>query len=161
TAPFYNDRIIAHEMTHAIMATGTNWGAYRSSVWFVEGTAEFIHGADERVLGDSFGDNGAAIQAIAAGFAAAPGSWGGTSTDYSAGYLAVRYLYQMVGDTTFKAIMNHLQTAGTGTETLSTALAANTGWANETAFLNSYANAIGTTAADFSSFLTTFGVDLS
>jgi Ca2+-binding RTX toxin-like protein len=48
TAPLYNDRIIAHEMVHAIMALHMNVSLLPG--WFVEGTAEFIHGADERVI---------------------------------------------------------------------------------------------------------------
>jgi flagellin len=53
TAPFYNDRIIAHEMVHAVMARATNWASLTAtSTWFVEGAAEFIHGADERVAAD-------------------------------------------------------------------------------------------------------------
>ena len=154
-APFYNDRIIAHEMTHAVMAAGLNWGAYNGSTWFVEGVAEFIHGADERVLGDSFGDSGAAIQGTDIT------AWGGGSVDYSAGYLAVRYLHRQVGDAGMKTILQHLQTAGTGTETLSDALAAQGGFANEAAFVAAFNGAIGSTAGDFSNFLTSVGVDLA
>lgn len=155
TAPFYNDRIIAHEMTHAVMAAGLNWGAYRGSTWFVEGVAEFIHGADERVLGDSFGDSGAAIQGTDIT------AWGGGSVDYSAGYLAVRYLYRQVGDAGFKTIMQHLQTGGGGSETLSDALAAQGSFANEAAFVAAFNGAIGSTASDFNNFLASVDVDLS
>ncbi|WP_108652164.1 flagellin N-terminal helical domain-containing protein [Dongshaea marina] len=47
--PFYSDRIIAHEMVHAVMGRTMNFNALPT--WFKEGTAEFIHGADERVWG--------------------------------------------------------------------------------------------------------------
>lgn len=49
----YNDRVIAYEMVHAVMASSVS-SAINNSLpgWFSEGIAEFIHGADERVLGD-------------------------------------------------------------------------------------------------------------
>lgn len=50
TAPFYNDRIIEHEMVHAVMGRATDLSTF--SNWFSEGMAEFIHGADERLSGD-------------------------------------------------------------------------------------------------------------
>ena len=59
-SPIYRaDRVVAHEMTHAVMADvlnlntsvdGTASGG--SANWFIEGTAEFIHGADYRVVAD-------------------------------------------------------------------------------------------------------------
>ena len=56
TAPVYNDRIIAHEMVHAMMYRAFDANSVRTETlngsvgsWFLEGTAEFIHGADERV----------------------------------------------------------------------------------------------------------------
>ena len=45
----YNDRIIAHEMVHAVMGRSINMTAIPT--WFLEGTAELIHGADERLAG--------------------------------------------------------------------------------------------------------------
>jgi flagellin len=58
TAPFYNDRVILHEMVHAVMYRSMNMGSLfnatdsLSSRWFAEGMAEFIHGADERLSTD-------------------------------------------------------------------------------------------------------------
>ena len=49
TAPSYNDRIIAHEMVHAVM--GVTMNAYGMDTWFQEGSAELIQGGDERLLG--------------------------------------------------------------------------------------------------------------
>jgi len=46
-----NDRIIAHEKTHAIMGRTTNMRDL--PIWFVEGTAEFYAGADECLKIDS------------------------------------------------------------------------------------------------------------
>ncbi len=66
TAPFYADRVIAHEMVHAIMARSTNFTSLGStSTWFLEGAAEFIHGADERVAADIAAQAGASFNAKA------------------------------------------------------------------------------------------------
>lgn len=93
TAPFYNDRIIAHEMVHAVMARATNWASLTStSKWFTEGAAEFIHGADERVAADIAAAAGANNDAKTGAVVADIASWSGTSADYSAGYIGVRYL---------------------------------------------------------------------
>jgi flagellin len=59
TGPAYKDRIIAHEMVHAVMARTMNYADLQNHVWFLEGTAEFIHGADERLKSD--GGGGAAV----------------------------------------------------------------------------------------------------
>ena len=90
TAPFYNDRIIEHEMVHAVMARATNWQNITSSaLWFAEGTAEFIHGADERVQGDVAASSAATVVAAING----PST---TSAFYSASYSAVRYMHSRI-----------------------------------------------------------------
>jgi len=76
-APFYSDRVIAHEMVHAVMSRTMNMQALPQ--WFVEGSAELIHGADERLAGADV----AAIVSATAG--------GGFS--YEGGYAASRYLH--------------------------------------------------------------------
>lgn len=93
-APIYNDRIIAHEMTHAVMARTMNYGALPK--WFKEGTAEFIQGADERLNADIY-YNGKAnvINAIGNG---TDSTWSNTSLKYSSGYVAVRYLHERIKD---------------------------------------------------------------
>jgi len=120
---FRGDRVTAHEMTHAVMAdvlqlntsvNGTGGGG--SASWFIEGTAEFIHGADYRVVSDlggvinldatqsggsdvRFNDlasqqakvdaNGASlINAIGTG----KEGWS-NSLQYSSAYVATRYLH--------------------------------------------------------------------
>jgi flagellin len=98
-APFYNDRIIAHEMVHAVMYRAMdNFQALPT--WFTEGTAEFIHGADERVVADlaAVGGN---INTLLSN-AAITGAWGGNSDDYSVGYLATRYLHDLMQDAGYK-----------------------------------------------------------
>lgn len=99
TAPFYNDRIIAHEMVHAVMYRGVNIGKIvnaNDQTQFPEGAAEFIHGADER-LATSIANVGiTGVVAAAGNFGSAGGAWGGTSDEYSAAYSAIRYLHQEV-----------------------------------------------------------------
>lgn len=102
SAPYYNDRIIAHEMVHAVMARTVNYGSLANTAnntWFLEGTAEFIQGADERVLADGGGTVGGRT-AIAQdlGDGSAPVAWGGDSQAYSAAYSAVRYLDKKIKD---------------------------------------------------------------
>lgn len=85
----YNDRIIAHEMVHAVMADQmSNYLSLPN--WFKEGTAEFIHGADERIKNDVAIHGIASI--VAAGAAAIGGGWIGNSQYYSGSYLAIKYL---------------------------------------------------------------------
>ena len=115
TAPFYNDRIIAHELVHAVMGRTMNFGALPS--WFKEGTAEFIHGADERLYADSAG--GTNFAPVVSELA----SWENTSIDYSAGYGAVRYMHEQIkvnGGNGIKDIMAYL--SGNPTSTLDDAL---------------------------------------
>lgn len=102
TAPVYNDRIILHEMVHAVVYRSMNFGSLADAAndqkWFTEGVAEFIHGADERLAASisSLGVGG--VMARAATFGSGAGAWGGTSDDYSAGYAAVRFLHQAIKD---------------------------------------------------------------
>jgi flagellin len=101
TAPFYADRVIAHEMVHAIMARATNFTSLGStSTWFLEGAAEFIHGADERAVADIAAQAGADFNAKAQTLLNnfADPTWGGTSADYSAGYISTRFLHQKLKD---------------------------------------------------------------
>ncbi|MCT4583690.1 MAG: flagellinolysin, partial [Peptostreptococcaceae bacterium] len=81
------DRIVAHEMVHGIMAaSGMNWKNSAIPVWFKEGTAEYLPGADERVIGDlrRKGSNQALVNCI--------NSPTNTSEFYSASYTAIKYL---------------------------------------------------------------------
>ncbi len=80
-APFYSDRIVAHEMAHAIMGRSMNY--FGLPKWFREGTAELIHGADERVRGALGGNSAQDIVDVISG--------GGFS--YEGGYVASRYMH--------------------------------------------------------------------
>lgn len=116
TAPVYNDRIIAHELVHATMGRTMNFGSLPT--WFVEGTAEFIHGADERLYGDS--NRGANFAAVVNELS----SWeDNKSIDYSAAYAAVRYMHneiKVAGGNGIKDIMAYL--SGDPTKNLNDAL---------------------------------------
>jgi flagellin len=126
--PFYNDRIIAHEMTHAVMDATMNVGSMfaNNQVYFLEGTAELIHGADERLYSDIVGNGGGAtgITAIMNKVNDWGTSWDGTSESYSAAYAGMRYLDQQIkaaGGQGIKDVMTYL--AADTTRTLDQALA--------------------------------------
>jgi len=131
TSPFYYDRVIAHEMVHAVMNDQTDMSILPS--WFKEGSAELIHGADERVVGD-----GGAATVIAGTNLAA---WGGASIDYSKAYLAARYLHLKAGGFTedqagksgLGGVMAELHNGATLDQAISTATGGQ--YANEAAFL--------------------------
>ena len=84
-APMYSDRIVAHEMTHAVMLSATSFN-FNGASWFTEGTAEMIHGADERLRGDIA--NAGGVANLVAGFQ--------SSFRYSGGYAATRYLHDQL-----------------------------------------------------------------
>ncbi len=142
TAPFYSDRIIAHEMTHAVMARTMNYSELtQNHKWFLEGSAEFVHGADERVAGDlallgGAGNEQSLVDALDGGFQ-------GGSDDYSASYTAIRYLHAQI-----KAA------GGNGIRDVMAYLSANQNATLDNAFANAVATLGGavagyTTAANF------------
>lgn len=144
SAPFYNDRIIAHEMVHAVMARALNYGLLTGNAayqWFIEGTAELIHGADERVASD-VAANGGGAAGRAAIAAALTNGFQVTSLDYSAGYVAARFLHAQIkaaGGNGIKDITSYM-TANPGA-TLDTALAnaSHGAFASNAAFLTAFA----------------------
>jgi len=81
-APIYNDRVVAHEMAHAVMSRTMNFTDLPK--WFVEGTAELMQGADERVRSSIA--NGNSVATIVGGVA-------GGGFVYEGGYLASRYMH--------------------------------------------------------------------
>lgn len=101
-APLYSDRIVAHEMVHAIMSRATG---FQFPGWFTEGTAELIQGADERLAGAIGGGGAAAVQAVVD--SVAPGV-----TSYAGGYAASRYMHDKLKelgvDGGIKGIMQYL-----------------------------------------------------
>jgi hypothetical protein len=94
----YSDRVLGHEMVHAIM--NDSLGVMKTAsmpIWFKEGISEFIHGADER-LKLSIVENGVISDALLNSLVSRSvellngASWQSVSNDYSAGYLIVKYL---------------------------------------------------------------------
>ncbi|MFC3116259.1 flagellinolysin [Cellvibrio fontiphilus] len=110
-APLYLDRIIAHEMVHAVMARNMNNSQLPG--WFNEGTAEFIHGADERVKGD------ASIIGLESNFNQLFKTTVGspsTSAGYSVSYIAVKLLDREIrnhGGAGIKEVFDQLKTGKT------------------------------------------------
>lgn len=134
---FHVDRVIAHELTHAIMSQTMNFAALPQ--WFKEGAAEFVAGADDRLAVDLANAGGTA------GLVGELSSWEGTSPDYSAGYAAVKYLHAQIivaGDPTgMRALMGALA----GGASLDTAINTLTGgaYANTAAFVSDFQSAAG------------------
>ena len=125
SAPFFNDRILTHEMTHAVMDATMNVGSFfaNNQQFWMEGTAELMHGADERLYADIGGAGGANISAVMTKVADWGTSWGGTSADYSAAYAGMRYLDQQIkaaGGDGIKDVTTYL--AADSTRTLDQAL---------------------------------------
>lgn len=134
SAPFYNDRIIAHEMVHAVMARSASWGEVRSdanNLWFIEGAAEFIHGAEERVQADG----------VAATLADNISAWGGASVDYSSAYVAMRYLHEQIqaaGGAGVQDMLQYLHNNAGKTLNDAFANATHGAYASQAAFLADY-----------------------
>jgi flagellin len=112
----YNDRIIAHEMVHAVMADTMGDAFYDLPEWFKEGAAEFIHGADERLKNDVVASGGIVNLANrAADLITGVLSWGATppadmSKNYSAGYFALKFMdLALVGGKTMADLMNDIK----------------------------------------------------
>ena len=131
----YNDRIIAHEMVHAIMADAMGDDFYDMPTWFKEGTAEFIHGADERLKADAGGN----IQSIvdrAVDLINGAG-WSGSSADYSASYFAIKYIAANLGGNNFSNILSAINDDVDTTDNTLESIIGNTGFLNLADFTNS------------------------
>jgi flagellin len=137
TRPQYADRIIAHEMTHAVMDVNMNTVSLAS--WFKEGSAEFICGAEDRLASD-LGRVGGVANLV--GELSQP--WTGSSEQYSAGYAAVRYLDSLATGG-IKAVMARLKAGDTLDQAIfnTTAGAGNPNYADTAAFLTDFQGAAG------------------
>ena len=144
SGPFFNDRIIAHEMVHAVMARSTNFGNLANNpnaTWLLEGAAEFIHGADERLAGD-IAANGGGAAGRAAVVAAVGDGFSGSSLDYSGGYAATRYLHDQIkqaGGSGLKDLMQYMSQNPAATLDDAFANATQGLYANNAAFLADFA----------------------
>ncbi|PKG81136.1 hypothetical protein CXF85_20495 [Colwellia sp. 75C3] len=107
---------LLHEMTHAVMANQMDLNTV--PIWFSEGTAEAISGADDRVAADvaSFGLTALRNQTDSI-FLAIPGTAPTTGIQvagvYSGGYIAMRFIESQVGEAGIKDIMASLSAGNT------------------------------------------------
>lgn len=134
SSPQYSDRIIAHEMVHAVMGRTMDMDSLEN--WFKEGAAEFIQGADENVLNQLIAQDETSAHFNAADRAAYAAddtffsAWDSSGKHYSQGYLAVRFLHEDIianGGEGIKDVMSFLSNednlaANFGTLTLNKAL---------------------------------------
>ncbi len=84
---YYYDRIIAHELTHAVM--GANIGTFiNMPTWFKEGAAEVVHGID-----DERRDTILSVASSSSALNVARDAENSVDV-YAAGYIALRYLFK-------------------------------------------------------------------
>ncbi|MFJ8247278.1 DUF5048 domain-containing protein [Peribacillus asahii] len=94
----YTDRIIGHEMLHAVMNNQFGMDKIQNMPdWFLEGCAEFLHGADERlklsIMEDGVVTDSKASQMVNRCVSMLrDNTWSGASDDYSAGYVIMKYI---------------------------------------------------------------------
>lgn len=97
-----NDRIIAHEVTHAVM--GRNMDISALPDWFMEGTAEYIAGGAERV---ALTLRQFSPQQL---MNRLNHPWQGDNSQYAASYIAVRYMdYALYDGGGLRALMARLK----------------------------------------------------
>lgn len=107
---------LLHEMTHAVMTNQMDLTSV--PIWFSEGTAEAVSGADDRVASDiaNYGLTALRNQTNSI-FAAIPGTAPTTGLEvagvYSGGYIAMRFLESQVGEAGIKDIMSNLAAGNT------------------------------------------------
>ena len=80
----YLDRTVAHELAHAVMAANIDY-FYAMPVLFKEGSAELVHGIDDKRKTNiqNLADNASLLRSSL---------YGSSANTYAAGYIALRYL---------------------------------------------------------------------
>jgi len=141
----YSDRIVAHEMVHAVMTRNMDMAGLPG--WFKEGTAEFIQGADERLKNDInaglLPDQAAFSAAYAAAAVPNPAALG-----YSVGYLAVKMMHKEIinaGGAGISEVFDELKAGNTFDQALQTVSAAHGmgGLWNNLATFNTHVDTVG------------------
>lgn len=130
----YSDRILGHEMVHAVMNDAlTVKKTILMPEWFKEGMAEFIHGADERLktfVVDAGSINQTILKSVTdRSIELLNGSrWTSESKDYSAGYIIVKYIDTRISpNKSWRDFMNTVRlSSGTGYEAIKEAIVENT-----------------------------------
>ena len=116
TASTYLDRVIAHEMTHGIMAANIeNFG--NLPLFIIEGIAELTHGADERVLSMLTTMNEGSYTSLFSS-----GGTAGTQEPYAGGFAFLRYMAAHSGGSGKAAMtrfMDALRESGAGSSAYS------------------------------------------
>jgi flagellin len=140
-SPQYDDRVITHEMVHAIMGRNMNYVALPT--WFKEGVAEFLPGADERIAANLANNGGGITGAKALQNDLGDGtdkSWKNDSSHYSAATMAVRYLHDNIKAHGHSGGIKDLLSDLTvhPTEELDQALSHVSSYKNVTDFVNEY-----------------------
>ncbi len=134
--------VVLHEMVHAVMLSKIP-NASSLPTWFMEGSAEFISGADQRLKNDiaTHGINTIVteLDSIKADAAASSSTGLEIAGIYSGGYIAMRYLEDKVDGTGIKAIMADLVNG----DSLDTALNNNSSYANVNALFTDMTTANG------------------
>ncbi|MED3976186.1 hypothetical protein P4639_22570 [Priestia megaterium] len=146
----YSDRILGHEMVHAIMNNAlTIEKTSGMPDWFKEGSAEFIHGADERLKASIVKEGGTSIDStllnglINRSVELMNGaSFKSETDDYSAGYIVLKYLDKnLTQGKTMKDFMYFLKVSNqTGVEAVKEAIVNATPFTSYDAFVASFKN---------------------
>jgi flagellin len=107
------DGIVAHEMVHLLQAQNSYFGdligggTHKRDIWFKEGLAEFIRGADSRV--NSHLNSGSTVASLVNEVAVGQ-NWGGSSEEYASSFLAVSYLHKKIVDAGITDGIKHMTT---------------------------------------------------
>ncbi|MCY9056049.1 hypothetical protein MOE90_20605 [Bacillus spizizenii] len=142
----YADRIIGHEMVHAVMNNQCGMAKMdKAPVWFTEGSAEFIHGADERVKASIVEDGRINDEyldyMIKRGVSVLKNeSWNADSDDYSASYVIMKYIDKKI--TAGKDMRSFMATfknsTSDGLTAVKEAIVANTGYSTFDEFVSDF-----------------------
>lgn len=144
----YADRILGHEMVHAIMNDAL--GATKTILlpdWFKEGIADFIHGADERLKG-LIVDSGSIVDSkidfiVNRAIALMNGGiWKGDNTDYVSSYIAIKFIHHNLSS--FKTMRTFFKTLISSTKSgigvIEDAVISNTKYSSMSEMINDFTN---------------------
>ncbi|WP_407644356.1 flagellinolysin [Ferrimonas aestuarii] len=149
------DEVILHEMTHAIQgANFEEWG--NLSTWFIEGAAEAMRGADDRLSIDIANHGIAAIwNQVNTDKASNANPTGAlpTAGAYSGGYVIHRYMFDELGDAGYKQINTELANGATLDAALNTASGGR--WGDMNALFTELGSAAAGYANKFDEFVQT------
>lgn len=144
----YSDRILGHETVHILM--NDVFGVIKTinmPTWFKEGSAEFIHGADERLkisILDSGAINDEKLSSIVqlATDMLNTNSWKGDNDSYSASYLILKYLDKAVlTGKSMKDVMQSIKASkSTGGTAVKDAIVTNTPFTKYEDFVSDFKN---------------------